>query len=193
MPTGIAIRDPRQQLFGAAERVLLRDGPSALTSRAVTNEAGFAKGVLHRHFADFDAFLAALIADRIERIGKETDQLVSLAGSGSVVENVSAALLQLFGSVAGAMVGLLIFRDDLRRRIRQEQPSGIPVLHEGRAMIVAYLAKEREIGRIAPGTDLEAISRILIATAAMDFADRPGENPETLVSTVLAPGLVVQD
>ena len=35
MPTGVAIRDPRGQLFGAAERVLLRDGPSGLTSRSV--------------------------------------------------------------------------------------------------------------------------------------------------------------
>ena len=33
VPTGVAIRDARRQLFDAAERVLLRDGPSALTSR----------------------------------------------------------------------------------------------------------------------------------------------------------------
>jgi len=56
MPTGVAIRDVRAQLFDAAERVLRRDGPSGLTSRAVTAEAGVAKGVLHRHFDDFDAF-----------------------------------------------------------------------------------------------------------------------------------------
>ena len=36
MPTGVAIRDARAQLFDAAERVLLRAGPNALTSRAVT-------------------------------------------------------------------------------------------------------------------------------------------------------------
>src|ERR1700724_3650096 len=65
VPTGVAIRDPRGQLFDAAERVLLRDGPAALTSRAVTAEAGVAKGVLHRHFADFDAFLAAFVLDRV--------------------------------------------------------------------------------------------------------------------------------
>jgi AcrR family transcriptional regulator len=67
VPTGVALRDVREQLFDAAERVLLRDGPRALTSRAVTTEAGVAKGVLHRHFADFDAFLAALVEDRIAR------------------------------------------------------------------------------------------------------------------------------
>jgi AcrR family transcriptional regulator len=44
VPTGVHLRDARQQLFDAAERVLLRDGPDALTSRAVTDEAGCAKG-----------------------------------------------------------------------------------------------------------------------------------------------------
>ncbi|HZE30218.1 MAG TPA: TetR family transcriptional regulator, partial [Actinoallomurus sp.] len=68
MPTGVAIRDVREQLFAAAERILVRDGPNALTSRAVTTEAGCAKGVLHRHFADFDAFLAELVLDRIRRV-----------------------------------------------------------------------------------------------------------------------------
>jgi AcrR family transcriptional regulator len=53
--------DPREQLFGAAERVLLRDGPNGLTSRAVTAEAGCAKGVLHRHFADVDTLALTLI------------------------------------------------------------------------------------------------------------------------------------
>src|SRR5438552_17095552 len=68
MPTGVAMRDAREQLFDAAERVLLRDGPDALTSRAVTTEAGCANGVLHRHFADFDAFLTDLVLDRIGRL-----------------------------------------------------------------------------------------------------------------------------
>ncbi len=43
MPTGVALRDVRQQLFDAAQRVLLQAGPDALTSRAVTTEAGCAK------------------------------------------------------------------------------------------------------------------------------------------------------
>ena len=79
MPTGVALRDPRQQLFDAAERVLLRDGATALTSRAVTTEAGVAKGVLHRHFADFDAFLAELVLDRIARVEA---QAAALRGRG---------------------------------------------------------------------------------------------------------------
>ena len=84
MPTGVAIRDPRGQLFDAAERVLLRDGASALTSRSVTAEAGVAKGVLHRHFADFDAFLAELTLDRVAQVAALAAALRDAAGTGTV-------------------------------------------------------------------------------------------------------------
>jgi AcrR family transcriptional regulator len=73
----------REQLFGAAERVLLRDGPSGLTSRAVTAEAGVAKGVLNRHFQNFDAFLAELAHDRAERITSQTAGLAQVIGLSS--------------------------------------------------------------------------------------------------------------
>ena len=92
MPTGVALRDVRRQLFDAAERVLLRDGPSALTSRAVTDEAGCAKGVLHRHFEDFDAFLAELVYDRVTRIDLQAIELRSSAGNGTVTGNIAGAL-----------------------------------------------------------------------------------------------------
>src|SRR4051794_1401636 len=111
VPTGVAMRDAREQLFDAAERVLLRDGPSALTSRAVTTEAGCAKGVLHRHFADFDAFLAELVLDRIARIDDQAAALCNSAGTGTVAGNLTGALMDLFGSVAVAIVGLVISRD----------------------------------------------------------------------------------
>jgi hypothetical protein len=44
------------------------EGPNALTRRAVTIEAGCAKGVLHRHFTDSNGFLLELILDRLGRL-----------------------------------------------------------------------------------------------------------------------------
>ncbi|GAA3584449.1 hypothetical protein GCM10022419_077870 [Nonomuraea rosea] len=88
----------REQLFDAAERVLLRDGPNALTSRAVTTEAGCAKGVLRRRFAGFDAFLAELVLDRIGRIEARSAALHD--STGGVADNLTGALTALFESVA---------------------------------------------------------------------------------------------
>lgn len=176
MPTGVAIRDVRQQLFAAAERVLLRAGPSALTSRAVTTEAGCAKGVLHRHFADFDGFLVELVRDRTARVAGQADALRRRAGLGTVAGNVTAALTDLFGSVAGSLVSLLIFRDDLRVRLRREYPTGVPLLAEAAAMISGYLAAERDLGRIAPGADVETVAFTLIGSGHMLFAG--GDAPD---------------
>jgi AcrR family transcriptional regulator len=178
VPTGVAIRDVREQLFDAAERVLLRDGPSALTSRAVTTEAGCAKGVLHRHFADFDDFLAEFVLARIDRIDTQAAALRDSAGTGTVVDNLTGALTALFRSVAVAIVPLITFRDELRARLRQTWPAGVPVLTEAAAMIAAYLAAERDLGRIAADADVETLAPTLIGAAHLLFADREGAPPE---------------
>ncbi|HEX4721990.1 MAG TPA: TetR/AcrR family transcriptional regulator [Pseudonocardiaceae bacterium] len=191
MPTGVAIRDVREQLFDAAERVLLRDGPHALTSRAVTTEAGCAKGVLHRHFADFDAFLAELVLDRIARIEGQAAALRASAGAGTVADNLTGALMELFGSVAVAIVGLITFRDDLRTRLRQVRPTGVPLLAEASLMIADYLAAERELGRITVDADVHTLAPTLIGAGHLLFADRSSPPPDAdavrkVVLTVIA-------
>jgi AcrR family transcriptional regulator len=191
VPTGVAIRDAAAQLFDAAERVLLRDGPSGLTSRAVTAEAGVAKGVLHRHFTDFDAFLAALVADRVSLIGRQSAALREAAGTGTVAGNLTGALTDLFGSVALEIVSLLIFRDDLRARLRQTRPAGVPLATEATAMIAAYLGAERDLGRIAAGADIDTLAPTLIGAGHLLFAGREGAPPEPaavrkMVATVIA-------
>jgi AcrR family transcriptional regulator len=184
MPTGVALRDPREQLFAAAERVLLRAGPNALTSRAVTDEAGCAKGVLHRHFADFDAFLSELVLDRIGRLDERA--LGESAGSGTVTENLTAALTDVFGPVAVAIVGLVTFRDGLRARLRQAGLTGIPLLAQAAAMISAYLAAERDLGRIAADTDVDTLALTLIGSAHLLFAVRDGPPPAEEVRKIVA-------
>ncbi|MFD3418216.1 TetR/AcrR family transcriptional regulator [Streptomyces decoyicus] len=191
MPTGVAIHDARDQLFDAAERVLLRDGPSALTSRAVTTEAGCAKGVLHRHFADFDAFLAELVLDRIVQLDDQAAALRKSAGTGTVTDNLTSALTDLFGSVAVAIVGLVTSRDGLRARLRQARPTGIPILTDAAAMFASYLTTERELGRVAADADVDTLAPTLIGAGHLLFADRTGTPPEAgairkVVRTVIA-------
>ncbi len=177
MPTGVALRDVRQQLFDAAGRVLQRAGPEALTSRAVTEEAGCAKGVLHRHFADFDAFLADFVLDRVHRMDDQAAALRGSAGSGEVVDNLADALTALFGSVAVAVVALVSFRDELRARLRPTWPAGVPVLTEAAEMMAGYLAAERDLGRIAAGADVDTLAATLIGAGHLLFADRTGARP----------------
>jgi AcrR family transcriptional regulator len=191
VPTGVAIRDPRGQLFDAAERVLLRDGPGGLTSRAVTAEAGVSKGVLHRHFADFDAFLTELALDRIARIGGQAAALRAAAGTGTIAGNLAAVLPELFAPPALGLIRLVIARDDLRARLRTATGSRIPLISESAATVAGYLAAERDLGRIAAGADIGTLAPTLIGAAHLLFAEADGAPPDAdaiarVIVTVLA-------
>jgi len=191
VPTGVALRDPRQQLFDAAERVLVRDGAAGLTSRAVTTEAGVAKGVLHRYFADFDAFLAALVLDRIARVETQSGALRDAAGTGEVADNLTEALLTLFDPVMVAIVVVVIARDELRTRLRAAGTARFPLVGEGTAMVAGYLTAERDLGRIASDADVGTLAPTVIGAAHLLFTERKGSPPEPeairkVVAAVLA-------
>ncbi|MER8091545.1 TetR/AcrR family transcriptional regulator [Streptomyces sp. NPDC087532] len=192
MPTGVHLRDARQQLFDAAERVLLRDGPNGLTSRAVTDEAACAKGVLHRHFADFDAFLTELVLDRAVQLETQAQALRETVGTGTVTDNLTGALITLFGPVPVAIVPLITFRDELRARLRQARPDGgIAILAQITTAVSAYLADERAMGRISADADIDSLTLSLVGGGHLLFADRDPDPPTTatvnkLVTTALA-------
>jgi AcrR family transcriptional regulator len=180
MPIGVHLVDARQQLFAAAERVLLRDGPGGLTSRAVTDEAGCAKGVLHRHFADFDTFLVDLVLDRAAALQLQTAVLRESAGTGTVADNLSTALTNLFGPVPAAIIPLIISRDELRARLRLATPGGgIAILAQASSAIAAYLAAERDLGRIADDADIDSVTLSLVGGGHLLFADLDNGPPTT--------------
>ncbi len=178
MPTGVALRDPRAHLLAAAERVLARDGAAALTSRAVTEEAGVAKGVLHRHFASVDDLLMALTEERAARIRQQADQLGARAGTGTVVGNVASALAEAIDPVAVGLIALAIARDELRGRLRRAGVPGLPTLAETTAMLAGYLVLEQGLGRIAGNAEPAALARTLIGTGHLLFAGELGALPD---------------
>ncbi|GIG68386.1 TetR/AcrR family transcriptional regulator [Phytomonospora endophytica] len=176
MPTGVALHDARARLLAAAERVLTRDGAGALTSRAVTEEAGVAKGVLHRHFADFDDFLAEFVRARAAGIEAEIDSLDE--STGTLVANLTRALTRIFTPVNLGLVSLVITRDHLRTRLRTTTPHGIPLLSEASTRLAAYLDAERRRGRVNPGADTRTLALTLIGTGHLLFAGELGALPD---------------
>ena len=178
MPTGVPIRDLREQLFDAAERVLLRDGPDALTSRALTTEAGLAKGILHRHFPDFDTFLAALVLARVERVEARSAELRAAAGTAAIAENLAHALADVLQPGAMRIISLACSRQALRERLQLTTPAGIPLLAETTKMVAAYLTAERGLGRIALSADVETLAVLLVGGAHLLAAGRDGSPPD---------------
>lgn len=165
VPTGTPIRDIREQLLDAAERVLLRDGPDAVTSRAVTTEARVAKGILHRHFPDFGTFLATLALNHMERLDTLAMDVRASAGTETPTNNLTRALAAALDPSAVAIVSLILSRHDLLARLRLTTPTGVPLLAETAKMIAAYLTAERGLGRIAVNANVDTLAAILVGGA----------------------------
>jgi AcrR family transcriptional regulator len=144
----------------------------------VTTEAGCAKGVLHRHFADFDTFLAELVLDRIDQIERQADALRHAAGTGTVADNLADALTALFDALGREILALVSSRHDLLARLRPSAPAGIPILTHGAAMIASYLAAEQSLGRVTADADIAALAPTLVGTGHMLFAGRRDDPPE---------------
>jgi AcrR family transcriptional regulator len=174
-PGGVAFPQLREQLFAAAERVLLRDGPGGLSGRAVARQAHVATGLLYKHFADFDDFLAEFILDRGRLAAAGVARLRGRVGEGSVLHNLTEAVLS-FGTKVPALAGLVRARPELVNRLED----GAPVLAEIEGAICGYLDAERVLGRIASDADTETLALALVATVhrlvtdpALDPADLP--------------------
>lgn len=130
---------------------------------------------MHRHFTDFDSFLAELILDRAAQLSATASEV---AGTGTVIDNLTEALTTVFTPLAVAMVALVITRDSLRERLRKADAARFPLLAEGTRMITAYLTQEQALGRVAPTVDIPTFSHMLIGSVHLLFTDRDGGPPD---------------
>jgi AcrR family transcriptional regulator len=147
-----------ERLFDAAERVLAREGPNGLTSRAVTEEAGCAKGILHNHFVDFDNFLAEFVLDRIRQMVTRLTSLRAAAGGGNIVDNLTDAVTALFGSSAPAIASLVMSRPSLFNRVRAAAAAPGSPFADVEETLAGYLDDEKQLGRIAEEADSKTLA-----------------------------------
>jgi len=89
------------------------------------------------------------------------------------------------------MVPLVSSRDSLRARLRETWPAGVPVLTEAMVMVTAYLAAERELGRLAADAEVDWLAPMLIGSVHLLWAGQDGTPPEAeavrkIVTTALS-------
>ncbi|HEX6528060.1 MAG TPA: TetR/AcrR family transcriptional regulator [Streptosporangiaceae bacterium] len=174
MARGVAIPEVREQLFAAADRVLARDGPAGLTTRAVTTEAGVANGVLHRHFRDLDEFLVSFVASRLQAIADGAATLPGRAGQGSVTGNLTEAMVALFGASAQALMSLVATKPELSAALEHDA-DGAGGLGDIERHFTAYLDAEKKLGRIGPAADTETLAFTLLGTVHHLVITRQGD------------------
>jgi hypothetical protein len=96
------------------------------------------------------------------------------AGTGTVVDNVIGFLTELFGTVALGILQLIIGRDELRATT----PTGLPILTDAATSLTSYLAAERDLGRLPPTADVDAIALLLVGSTHLVFAGQDGMPPD---------------
>jgi AcrR family transcriptional regulator len=193
-PRGVAIPAVRAQLFRAAEQVLARDGPSGLSGRAITREAGCATGLLYNHFGDLDDFLTEFVADRLRPLAQNAAALPSRAGNGTVVGNLTDfALARLEPNMLG-IVSLALSRPALLARLRGTRRQDTSPLSQAEAALTSYLDAEKDLGRISAHANTEGLALALLGTVHhLLMTHRPGASDTTdrmrLVVTALVDGV----
>ena len=176
MARGVAIPEVREQLLAAADRVLARDGPAGLTTRAVTAEAGVANGMMHRHFRDLDEFLTSFVASRLAVIADNAAALPGRAGDGTVTGNLTEATVAVFGISAQALMSLVAAKPELGAAL--EHAAGrAGGLGDIERHFAAYLDAEKKLGRIGPGADTETLAFTLLGTVHHLILTRRGDAP----------------
>jgi AcrR family transcriptional regulator len=167
----------REQLFRAAERVLSRQGPDGLTSRAITDQAGVAKGLLFNHFTDLDQFLAEMVLDRSHHAASLAAELPPRVGTGTVKTNLVDTAVTLLRSHAFAVAGIIHARPTLMSRLHHIS-SGRPyaVLSDVEKSFAAYLTAEKTLGRIPAATDTDTLAFILVGTIHHIFMTNMAES-----------------
>ena len=163
-PRGLAIPDVHEQLFQAAERLLLRHDAADLSGRAVTREAGLAVGLLHNHFGNFDDFLSAFVLDRLRRAAIGFGDLPSRAGRGTVASNLADAALSMLGQDTLALSRLVASRPSVLARSIHAHTAAAHPRWLLEAAVLNYLQRERQFERVEDDADIEAAAVALVAT-----------------------------
>jgi AcrR family transcriptional regulator len=164
-PRGVAIVDLRRQLFQATERVLVREGPGGLTGRAITREAGCSTGLLYNHFGNLEDFLAEFAIERARLVARNAEELPARAGTGTVLANLTEFAVNLPGPNVPALAALMASRPSLAPRVREAINAGAPGFTEIERACIAYLDREKSLGRIAADVDTESFALALVGTA----------------------------
>ncbi|AUY50614.1 TetR/AcrR family transcriptional regulator [Streptomyces sp. CB01881] len=163
-PRGVAVPNVRERLFEAAERVLERDGPAALTNRAITEEAGCAKGLLYNHFTDLDDFVAQLVLNRFQRVVDGLAPLPARAGTGDVLDNLVQAARTLLGSNGPALAAAAMSRSRATIHVRQEWAGGAAGPASAEELLTGYLEAEQKLGRVSGTADCAMLGLAIAGT-----------------------------
>jgi AcrR family transcriptional regulator len=170
----------RDKLIAATHQVVIDVGYPHATTKLIAEAAGVAEGTIYRHFPDKLALFYAAALAGSQSIVDEFEELPAKAGSSSVLNNLTEAMLKLASLREQVMpLELAILADpDLAERRRELAPQHLEDGPHPPLYLAAYLSEEQKLGRIRHDVDCVQAAMMLLASmfglAMMPGAEGPG-------------------
>jgi AcrR family transcriptional regulator len=155
----------RARLLDATLAVVAEEGYAHASTRAIAERAGVAEGTIYRHFPDKTALFFAAALEPSADVLAWVEGLPGRAGTSTVEANLEQALLRLAeleSHVLPLEIALAADPQLARQRRAALQPGTTPPGPP--AALAAYLAAERDLGRVSPGVDPTSAAVVLLAT-----------------------------
>lgn len=187
----------RASLLDHARTLVVREGPAALTMRALATEAGCAVGLPYKVFEDRNEIVAVIVHTELQRLRTACDELVHRAGTGTVGGNLTWFAGVFLDSPAVALAQELLGDEALRRSVttRAHQaglgPGDFP------RVVADYLAAEQRAGRVASDVEPDVFGFLIASTlhnhlVAGDAWPRPSRSDLDRILTATATAIAAR-
>ncbi|MET8908914.1 TetR/AcrR family transcriptional regulator [Micromonospora sp. NPDC004551] len=154
-------------MLEATEAILAEAGVARLSTKEIARRASVAESSIFYHFRDRLGLLQAVVRGHLPGYGEAVAELHERAGRGSLRDNLIALLGSLEAFYLRIAPIIAAVQSDGELRARFADRSAADDIGPRRALIpvVEYLARERDLGRLAEGLDLESTAQILAGVA----------------------------
>lgn len=169
------MKDSRQNILDATERLLQSEGLARLTTREIARGAGVAEGLIYHHFGSKANLVLQVVERRMLPSNNAVRNLPLQVGLRTVWENLADTLMVVYYShhetapIVSSTLADKQLRDHLKEVIKEGAPGPQNDIHG----LAAYVAAEQRLGRVAnivdPQVAASCMWKIVVQTAMEDF------------------------
>ncbi|WP_435113391.1 TetR/AcrR family transcriptional regulator [Nocardiopsis synnemataformans] len=156
--------ETREHLLDSAADVLRRFGMAHATTKEIARAAGYSEATLYKHFEDKSDLLLSVMRHRFPPFVEVLAELPDRVGRGSVRDTLTELMAKAvdFFRYGAPMLGSLFADPELLRRHQEGmRQRGAGPLNVNRGL-ADYLRAERDLGRVRPDTDTDAVASLLV-------------------------------
>lgn len=188
----------RSEILKAAEKLMLTQGLTGVTTRQISKEVGCSEGALYVHFAGRVELLLAMLEEILPDMRGPLQALHQSVGQHSPQANLETAITGIYRFQArmAPLFGGLFAEPKLLDAYRKSLDSKDKGPHLSIGALERYIVAEQKLGRIDGRTDAGTAANLLVSACFFrafieHFFARPMQLPwnkfaKQLVATVLS-------